>query len=816
MSRTLLAAVVASFATFTHAQPIDNAWNTPPTTPLVVTLLPTVGSEALAKELKLTADQVKRLTAFRQKQWDTTYTTPTKDLKAADTNKAVEAEFAAVLSADQLKRARQIALQLAWNDNTPFRGVDAQAAVNTHVVPLGTLRDHPEVGAALHLDESQKSVFQSPAGFAFAQVLYLTPAQSAAAKDLLGPPFAGPVTYQYDTRGSRFGGFGRPIYAMPALQLTLSPDVQKDLKLTAEQIAALDEIRNKYSNTRTERGGGRGPRAANADLSPEARQKADEMTRADVIAATDKILTAEQRKRLDQLPRQGVATRTLFLPGNDYGKELDVTTGQRKAFTDAQAAHDAAVAKVVLSDEPLEQVKAKVKELDKENTAAVEAILTPAQQAKWKELAGAEFKGRYVGPGIGGFGGGGPGGGGFSNPPPTLLAARERSFGLYTTQLSQLTLLPGLQAELKMTEEQVKKVTDASQEAMAQFRRASAPGDDEAALKQAFAERSAFIEKSLADILTKEQQARLREVFLQQLDMRVTSPFANSFGAVGYPGVAEAVKLTADQKKKILAGERSADVLTDEQKKAIQGMLGKTADLPTIFANPRPPRSPVVAVPPTHSALLDTTLWDELKLTPEQITKLVPALNEYTAQSSRSSNWGGPGGATAADPAKTKAAIDALVAAADATLTAGQKKRLGQLALQQRAASSLAIVFGVPAARGVSPGMDAQNALQKELGLTNEQMTKINTLAADATERSTLVGRNSPFNEFATWSDTRTRLRDRLDDRVLKELTPAQAAKWKEMLGEPYKGFAKQPVPPARTPGGGFGGPGGGVGSFGP
>lgn len=797
MLRTSLILAALGLALLAPRGPAQPPAAAAPAAPLITLLLPAIGDEGLRRELKLSADQAKRLLAFRQKQWDADYTTPTKDLNAAAAAKAAAAEFAAVLTPEQLKRAEQIAAQLAWADDGFAAGAPA---TNPRVAPLSALRLYPEIGAALKLDDAQRKAAEV-VGFRYGAQLYLTPAQTAAAKELLGPPFAGPLTRQYDPRPGGFG-WGTPVGGPAPLRYTASADVQKELKLTPEQVAALDELRKKYPTYAGGRGGFN--QDVDVNLSAEARQKAGEKLDAETTTALDKILTPEQRARLAQLPRQGVATSALFVEGHFLGKELNITADQRKAVADARKAYDAAVAKAVLSDEPIDQVKAKVAALDQEYDAAVEAVLTPEQQAKRKELVGAEFKGRLTGRGFGpgGFGGG-PG-----TLPPTVAAARERSFGRYTTQLSQLASLPGLQAELKMTEEQVKKARDASQEILAKFRRVTPFDADDEAVNKVFGERSAAVEKALADILDKDQQARLRELFLQQLETRITSPFANSYGAVGYPGVADAIKLTADQKKKLFANERTADVLTDDQKKAVQAMLGKPADLTTVFAVTAGPARNRSALPPGYQLLLNSALWDELKLTPEQVTKLVPPLNEYTTQTATTGPaWGfNPGDAPAApDAAKVKAAVDGLVAAADATLTADQKTRLGQLALQQRAAASLSLVLGLPSGY-LQPFRGSPLDVAKELGITTEQTAKMNTISADAMERANLLGRRSTFGEWADWSEARATLRDRLDAAILKELTPAQQAKWKEMLGEPYKGFTRSPVPFRNTggPAGGF------------
>lgn len=745
-------------------------------TPLVVTLLRSVGDKGLQTELKLAPDQAGRRLAFRQKQWDAEYTTAPKDLKRDELNKATEAEFAAVLSPDQLRRARQLAAQQEWTQATFAGGVASQPAPDYFRPPLSALRRYPEITAALKLDEAQAKIVHAAPDGNFGEVLYLTPAQAEAAKEWLGPPYPARLTWESDPRGTSASRFVGP---MP-LSLTGSPDVQKELMLTAEQLAAVNDVRRKFPSVA---GPARGPGGRSIrfqpDVSPAAAQKAQDEARTQATAAMKAILTPGQWARLEQLDRRRTSgTASHFLEGNAIGKELGITAEQRQAYQAARKTYEDAVAKVALSGEPADKVTAKAAALGKEHAAAVGAILTPAQVAKRKELFGDEFQGRFAG---------GPGGGFGPGPGSPVDLTRRSLFGKYSAQLSILSTNTALQAELKMTEEQVKKVRAALGELIDKFPAGTVATSDAATVDRYFADRSAFIEKTLADILDKGQFARLRQVQLQQLEAARPTGVTNLFaGTAGYPGVAEEIKLAADQKTRLLDGAASAEVLTDEQKKAIQGMLGKPADLAALFPTksaPPPSRTERSTLSAAHRLLLTPAYWTAIKLTPEQITKLVPAANVYASQSI--TPWSGP------TPPAANGAVESFTRAADAVLTAEQRTRLGQIALQQRAAASLARLLGTPAGADV----------HKELGLSAEQIRKVNEITTDAVAVAGVLGRPSAFRDEPGLVSAHATLRDRLDERLLKELTPAQAAKWKEMLGNP-EGFTRQPIEVR----GGFGG----------
>ena len=130
---------------------------------------------------------------------------------------------------------------------------------------------------------------------------------------------------------------------------------------------------------------------------------------------------------------------------------------------------------------------------------------------KKKELLGTAFTGRV-------YDGGFPGPGGIG--PPNFALMRKLSFGRYTNQLTTLSRYKGVQDELKLTADQLKKLADALVEFREKFQNQPLPVQDEEKAKKVYEERSAFIEKKLGEILTKEQQARFapKERRLEQID----------------------------------------------------------------------------------------------------------------------------------------------------------------------------------------------------------------------------------------------------------------------------------------------------------
>lgn len=781
-------------------------------TPLTANLLPYVGDENFRKELRLSDEQAKKLLAFRQKVWDETYTTAARDVKIDERNKATEAEIKAVLDADQLKRATQLAAQIAWGAERlggfgPGESVVLSQKLDLRTISPTVLTKHPEIAAVLKLDDTQKKLAQGPRGFGTTDV-YLTAEQAAAARAFVGESPKDALRAQRDprTRGLDGGaGFPTRLRIPPRVNYLLAADVQKELKLTEEQVKAATDLRPRYM-----------PGRPDTTLSPAATKKANDAVLFEAEAEVAKILTTDQRKRLDQIVRQQ-QPHWEFDEAGELGKAIGVTADQRKAEAAAAEVHAAAVVKAVASGEPLEKVRAAADaaEVAYYNTAA--KILTADQLAKKQDWLGLPFKGSVRPPP---YPNSPPGG--FDRPPPAgnnpgPPAVRKLTFGRYFSELTTVANYPGVRAELKLTEEQAKKVSEAAAALSEKFPTRELLSANQGADKgdKFMADRSAFIEKALGGILTKEQRARLGELMIQQAEGPRTGPGGGTVAAPSLPGVAEAIKLTDDQKKKYLDGAAAAEVLTDDQKKAIKEMAGKAVDIEVVFARRGPgggpggdgpgPISgpPRAALPHTVTLARSTVFWDAIKVAPEQVNKLAAAFNEYTLAT---------GGARRAADDRADA-VAAVTKAVEATLTANQRARLEQLDLQQSAANDLvSALLGTPR----NPA-----AVRKELAITDEQAKAIREADQEFEQLAGMLdavehdAASEPRKEVR---ELRLKLRDRLDAKIEGLLTAEQRAKWKSMLGEPYAGFTKQPLHGGRFGGaaGGLGGGAGGAGGFEP
>lgn len=812
MFRTRIPLAVAALVVMAHLssgqQPAQPNPFRVATAPLLSLLLPYVGDETFGKELNLSAEQSKRLVAFRQKVWDETYTTAPKDLKTDERNKAIEAEVKSVLEAAQLKRATQLATRFAIRDGGLGAGGGGRGRggfqtnsgdATPRTISAYTLARFPELAAALKLDATQKKVVElsgaSGGGLRGSDDLYLVPTQSATLVAMMGDAPKGVMRTSFDTRtNTRLGGvagglgggggliggpFGRGL-PLPAGYL-LGADVQKHLEMTEAQVKTLAELRAKLPATPT----------FDPAVSPAEQQKTNAKAADEFNTAVEKLLTAEQKKRFEQMQRQR-RFDTEYDEGSELGKLIGVTAEQRKAYAASDDARAAAVVKAVGSGDPLEKVSAAVEMADKAYEEAVAKILTADQRAKRDELLGKPFTGRWTITGLTGPAGQSP-----------VVAMRRATFGKHYADLSYLALYTGVQAELKMTEDQIKRITEAQRAILEQHPTTAirdALGAPEKADKL-MSERSAAIQKVIGDILSKEQQARFRELMIQLAEAQPAGPggvvgtiLGTANTGAGVPGVAEAIKLTDEQRKQFRDGTSAARVLTDDQKAEIKRLAGKPVTVAEVFSRPGFPGGAPTrdALPPSVTLARSTGYWDIVKLSPEQVGKLAAAFNEYNLAFA----------AARPTPEQQKAAGEAVTMAVESVLSADVRKRFEQLAIQSSAASSL-----VNALLGTAR---TPSRTKTELAITEEQDKAIRAASAEVASLASLLDRADTGAPAAkAVAEARAKLRDRLDEKVMSVLTADQKAKWKAMTGEPHPGFTKQPLF-----GGGFG-PGGGLGAGG-
>jgi hypothetical protein len=208
--------------------------------------------------------------------------------------------------------------------------------------------------------------------------------------------------------GGGFGGGGGG-FGGGGLMLLYDENVKKDLGVTDDQMAKLQEVQTKTRDQIGQLFQGI------QDLSPEERTaKMTEIQKkmAEINAATEKeVLLPKQIERLKQISIQSQLNRggrTVDVVSNgDLAKELGITDAQKEALTKAQEAADA-------------EMNEKMTKIREDARQKVLSVLTAEQQAKLKKLSGEPitFAPPQFGGGRGGFGGAGGGGRGGAGGRP--------------------------------------------------------------------------------------------------------------------------------------------------------------------------------------------------------------------------------------------------------------------------------------------------------------------------------------------------------------------------------------------------------------
>lgn len=186
-------------------------------------------------------------------------------------------------------------------------------------------------------------------------------------------------------QGRRGGGLQQG-----GLQLLRIEEVQKELKMTPEQVAKLDA---KQQEVRTATQAARG--ANFQQQSPEERAKANEKIREIQTKAVNEILDATQQKRFRQLELQQAGPSAVTR--KDVADELKLTEEQvtkiREIQTKMQEETRAARQGVDFQDaDARTKMTEKVQEIQKTSGEKVVALLTDKQKEQWKGMLGESFK----------------------------------------------------------------------------------------------------------------------------------------------------------------------------------------------------------------------------------------------------------------------------------------------------------------------------------------------------------------------------------------------------------------------------------------
>lgn len=204
-------------------------------------------------------------------------------------------------------------------------------------------------------------------------------------------------------RGGQFGQGGM------GGQLINRPDVQKELKITEDQLSRMQKLRE----------GQRARMQDFANLSPEERREAMQKAQEQNRKEQDAILTESQRNRLKELELQAQGPMALLRP--EIAKELNITTEQQSKIRGVQ---DEMREQAMESfrggrqEGGREEMMKMMDEMRAKAEQRVLAVLTSAQKDQWTKMQGVPFKWEGGRPMMGGGMMGGPGGRGGAGRPP--------------------------------------------------------------------------------------------------------------------------------------------------------------------------------------------------------------------------------------------------------------------------------------------------------------------------------------------------------------------------------------------------------------
>lgn len=186
------------------------------------------------------------------------------------------------------------------------------------------------------------------------------------------------------------GGFGSPA------MLLINPDVQKELKLTEEQITKAKDIgqkvREKYKDDF----------AKLKDTPQEQRREKFQELSKTISAETDKalkdVLNTDQQKRLKQLELQAKGADAFV--DADVEKALNLTAEQKEKVKTLREDAGKEMREIFQNAQGnFQEAITKVQTLRKEMLEKASATLSDAQKKTWKDLTGAPFEFKFVRPG---------------------------------------------------------------------------------------------------------------------------------------------------------------------------------------------------------------------------------------------------------------------------------------------------------------------------------------------------------------------------------------------------------------------------------
>lgn len=196
--------------------------------------------------------------------------------------------------------------------------------------------------------------------------------------------------------GGGFGGGG--MFGGGGIRLLGIPEVQKELKMTPEQIEQVKtkgpEVRKAAQEIMQEAGGFQALR----DLSEEDRTKLFAKMQDVQVKAVAAILNTDQKKRFHQLELQQAGAQALGR--KDVAEALKITDEQKEKLANLQKENGEAMRAIFqsggnfqdMTEDERAAFRKKMQALQKTASEKAFAVLTAEQTKAWKEMIGEPFK----------------------------------------------------------------------------------------------------------------------------------------------------------------------------------------------------------------------------------------------------------------------------------------------------------------------------------------------------------------------------------------------------------------------------------------
>jgi hypothetical protein len=690
----------------------------------------------LHKELNLSAEQAKKLTALH-KRWRDELIKGGADWleKRKELDRANRKALLAILRPEQLKRLREVLLQ----------GLSGRLA-------LAAL---PELVQEIGLSQEQKLAFVRNANLE----AVLTKEQQAKWKAMLGKPFSGWALKRTAGREQE----EEPAPLPERLVILMHRCVEEELKLSVDQARQVQELRHRWQA------------ATRGYVRWEGEKWAARMKGAEVLVeqGIGTSLQPEQRTRLDQI----VLQRFLHLLGRnavfdnlDVREAVRLSRSQEQKLRDIRAERGKGLVELFLGGDSYDRLVEKVEAFSKGTYEEMLGVLSAGQRKRLKERIGEPFRG-------------------------TLFMGGERATFLASLELEILGE-KAVQKELQLSGEQAEKLAELHQQyvgkvALRWTGRGTPWADDKRGIDPP--QRAREIDAGLNRILIPRQRQRCRQLALQKRKLY------RSFYDVAPEEIVEVVRelgLTAVQKQKLWHGGEVEGVLTKEQQAKWKAMRGEPfAGWPGDEEARLPGRDVLALLSGVDVELLyleQASVRKELELSEAEVKRLRAIRQQWRTMVAEARELS----ADAVAVAKKLEAANSLKKDLSAVLQPTQERRFRQILLQQvrgdtregslpRPAPSLARLLGTdPLAKSKLAAVLGYPPTARELTLTPGQQEQLRRIDAEARLNLRLL-RSLPSDMPR---DAPAAFIKVTEEKLLGVLTSRQKKRLKEMLGEPFKG----------------------------